>query len=361
MVNLKQDLQSISNYAGNRFDLVQAGGGNTSVKISATQMLVKASGINLSEVTEYQGYVEVDYFAIRQFLATEDFSDLDRYQRESAANDVMLNSRLASNGVPSIETFLHALLSTYTLHTHPISVNILTAKKTWKLDLSEVWPDAIFVPYHTPGIDLALAMSNEMNAYTTIYGQYPKVAFLQNHGLIVSSNDPEEVIQLTEQVTNMISEKIGLNLNRYQNVTSLQKLLSEQGFPNTSIIFCEDAIINRQLVLQAINPKSAPEFFSFCPDTFIYCGVHPVFLNNIDDHTSIQQYSSQYQDHPKVMVINNQVYFCANSLKKAQEAQELFKFHLLVSSHSHDQLERLNMSEVSYLANWDAEKFRQGV
>ena len=39
-----QNFINISKYAGERFDLIQAGGGNSSVKLDNGQMLIKASG-----------------------------------------------------------------------------------------------------------------------------------------------------------------------------------------------------------------------------------------------------------------------------------------------------------------------------
>ena len=42
----------MSKYAGMREDLVQAGGGNSSYKISQTEMAIKASGYQLSDLTE---------------------------------------------------------------------------------------------------------------------------------------------------------------------------------------------------------------------------------------------------------------------------------------------------------------------
>lgn len=357
MVTDKQCLQAISFYAGNRFDLVQAGGGNTSAKISDNEMLVKASGINLSEITEKTGYVSVNFQSIRQFLSGFDFTGLTKKEREEHANHAMQESKLSEKGRPSIETFLHALLSKHTLHTHPISINILTSQKNWKDQLKNIWPDAIFVPYHTPGIDLALAMSDEMNAYTAKNGHYPKVAFLQNHGLIISSDNPEEVIRLTEEVTQIAEDSLSINLTRYRNVSLLQETLSKIGINDTSMICNDDHVIQQGLAKENKESKIWP----FCPDTLIYCGVRPVYLDHAKDSNSIKKYMDAYQESPKVLILNGTVYFCAISLNKAKEAQDLFKFHLMVIEHSTENTQRLKLSEVAYLSNWDAEKFRQGV
>ena len=60
--NLYDDLiklKNLSKYCGERFDLVQAGGGNISVK-SYNLMFIKASGINLTNVDENNGYVTIN-------------------------------------------------------------------------------------------------------------------------------------------------------------------------------------------------------------------------------------------------------------------------------------------------------------
>ena len=51
MIEIKNFVE-ISKYAGERFDLVQASGGNSSVKITDTKMLIKASGFLLSDINE---------------------------------------------------------------------------------------------------------------------------------------------------------------------------------------------------------------------------------------------------------------------------------------------------------------------
>lgn len=357
MVTDKQDLQIISFYAGNRFDLVQAGGGNSSVKTSENEMLVKASGINLSEITSTSGFVSVNFKFIRHFLTSFDYANLSKKEREEHANTAMTNSKLSDSGRPSIETFLHALLSKHTLHTHPIAINILAAKKNWKEELSIIWPDAIFVPYHTPGIDLALAMADEMNAYTANNGHFPKVVFLQNHGLIISSDDPNEVIQLTESVTKSAEAYTNIDLARYRRVSELQKLMTSANAGSNSIICSDDEVISNLLNEEQQDTKIWP----FCPDTLIYCGVRPVFLKDDQDLISINKYIDLYKEPPKVLILDNTVYFCAKTLKKAKEAQDLFKFHLLVIDQSKDTTQRLKLGEIAYLSNWDAEKFRQGV
>lgn len=365
MVDFHLALASISSFAGNRFDLVQAGGGNSSVKLDDQQMLIKASGISLSEVKKDKGYVAVNYPLIRRSIADNNFTSNDRKEREAIANQLMSDSKISNQGKPSIETFLHALLNTYTLHSHPIAVNVLTAKANWQQELEAVWPDAACVPYHTPGIDLALALAEQIELYQAANDQLPKVIFLQNHGLIVSSSNFEEVEQITEQVCIAIEEHLKMNLQRYRNVSQLQKLFIQLGYgidkEEVNLLCNDDHLIQQCLNSEQTTDDQPIEVWPFCPDTLIYCGVKPVYLGSVSDTHRITEYIDQYQEYPKVLILNKQVYFCASSLKKAKDAQDLFKFHLIVRQHSTPDIQRLTMDEVAYLSNWDAEKYRQGV
>lgn len=350
-------LELISAYAGNRFDLVQAGGGNSSVKLDQTNMLIKASGISLSEVSSESGYVSVDYSSIRSNLASEEYSQLDKKQREKSAEQLMKESLCSSSGKPSIETFLHALLNTYTLHTHPITINIITASQDWQVILNELWPASVCVPYQTPGIDLALALVQQLDLYQAKYTQSPSIIFLQNHGLIVSASTHEEVIELTEAVTEKFEQYLGINLTRYRRTTQLQQLFNELGQSHIKCLCNDDQVISSTLSKE----DQAATIWPFCPDTLIYCGVHPVFMTSIEDKAALENYQKRFHDVPKILVVDHTVYFCAASLKKAKDTQDLFKFHLLVRQHSNDNIQRLTMDEVAYLSSWDAEKYRQGV
>ena len=55
-----KDFLKMSVYAGMREDLVQAGGGNSAYKLSDEKMAIKASGYQLADVTEQEGYAIVN-------------------------------------------------------------------------------------------------------------------------------------------------------------------------------------------------------------------------------------------------------------------------------------------------------------
>lgn len=349
----KQELERISNYAGIRFDLIQAGGGNSSVKIDNHTMLVKASGIVLSELNETSGYVAVNYKKIRDWFKTEDLQGLNRQAREQKGKDLTTAATVSETGKPSIETFLHALLNTYTLHTHPLSVNAVTARSDWIDILKEIFPDAVFVIYATPGIDLALELFSEIKNKSDL----PKIFFLQNHGLIVSCETYREVIDLTEQINATLNTLTGLDLDRYGAVTALQKTVAPY-WASLPVVYCSDDALIKELIS---TESKELELWPFCPDTLVYCGVSPVYMCSVEDSEPLNRFNEKYAEPAKVIVIRQQVYFLAATIKKAREAEELLKFHLLAVSANLGQVDRLPREEIAYLSNWDAEKYRQEI
>jgi len=73
----------ISQAVGNRIDLVQGGGGNTSAKLDDEKMAIKASGFRISQITSDSGYVVVNYKNIGDFYRGIDLSEDPNPEAES--------------------------------------------------------------------------------------------------------------------------------------------------------------------------------------------------------------------------------------------------------------------------------------
>ena len=117
-MNEIKNFVEISSYAGERYDLVQGAGGNSSVKLDNGEMLIKASGFLLSDVNKNVGYSRVftkqvvDIVKNREIINTN-----NKRQRESLTTQLLKESTIDKGNRPSIETLLHSLLLKYTLHT----------------------------------------------------------------------------------------------------------------------------------------------------------------------------------------------------------------------------------------------------
>jgi rhamnose utilization protein RhaD (predicted bifunctional aldolase and dehydrogenase) len=356
-MNEIEDLVKISKYAGERFDLVQAGGGNSSVKYDNDEMLIKASGFLLSDVNTNSGYSKVQTSKIANIVKNDKVLNCeDRRKRESLTSQLVKDATLDKKNRPSIETLLHSFLYKYTLHTHPVVVNMIVVKKNWKEILSKIFQDKdiAYVEYKTPGIELALALNNELNRFNMI----PNIIFLQNHGLIVTSNHKSEIKQLTEDVTIKIEKYLNIDMDRYKMTNSITYLLNNIEKSSNISYLSEDIYLNKQLNTNKELFFSTP----FCPDSLVYCGISCTQVNDLYDIQSLQNYKEKYYEVPKVIIYQDSLFFIALNIKKAKEMEEVFKFHIMVLEQNiKNDKNFLEVEELAYLSNWEAEQFRQKI
>ena len=122
-----QDLVKLCKHTGERFDLVQAGGGNVSMK-KDDNLYIKASGYHLSEIEAEKGIVSVKNSAVLKILQDREIWAKNRKEQETLVN-TKLSSLFSGSLRPSIELFMHSLFNAYTLHTHPLAVNAILCSK----------------------------------------------------------------------------------------------------------------------------------------------------------------------------------------------------------------------------------------
>lgn len=351
----QQDLVMISKYAGERFDLVQAGGGNSSVKLKNGDMLIKASGVALGVLDLDSGYVVVDTDLIKKIVSNDVIIlAKDKRQRESITAKLIQEATLSNNGRPSIEVILHGLLSKYTLHTHPVVVNMIVNKKDWKEQLKIVFSEEItLIDYYTPGIELGLALQKAIKYCNTP----PKIVFLQNHGLIISSDNAQEVIELTDYVTSKIEKYFGVDYSKFRLANKVSDLVNQVSSRHMLSYLSNDAdIVNNVIENQQIFNHTP-----FAPDVLVYCGFRILRLDNISDIASLRNYQDRYFELPKVIILQDNVYILADSIRKAKEIEELLRFHVVVVARQFEQTNFIQFEELAYLSNWEAEKYRQQI
>ena len=108
----------ISNEIGSDVAFVQAGGGNTSVKLSTKEMLIKSSGIYLKDMTPNSGFCNVNFPEIKKYHYNL-IDDEEKYSQK------LNESVIKGVGRPSMETGFHALIPhKYVIHSHPVYLNV---------------------------------------------------------------------------------------------------------------------------------------------------------------------------------------------------------------------------------------------
>ncbi|MFC1595736.1 class II aldolase/adducin family protein [Candidatus Margulisiibacteriota bacterium] len=357
MNNIEQ-LVKMSRYAGNRFDLVQSGVGNSSVKLENGEMLIKASGVRLSQVSRQSNIATVSLKKVRDILTNPKLLSLsDKKTKEKIALNLIGQAIKDNSPRPSIETIFHAMFeSRYVLHTHPIAVNLLVCRKNWRQVSSELFDSAVMcVDYKTPGVELAFEVKAELKKYEEKYGTRPTITFLQNHGLIINTDSFEEIIPMTEQVLGRLEDYFEIDTEKFKQVTKIADLINGAGETGYIAYLSQDQVINSLLPAHRHLFEQPPVF----PAKVELCGISVCEIQNITDQKVVQKYQQQYFEWPKVVIFKNKVFFLAVDLHKAREMESVFKAHLLTLLNiKQEELNYLEGAEVEYLKNWEVDKYR---
>ena len=327
ILNELDKFKKISKYCGERFDLVQAGGGNTSVKINDL-MFIKASGYNLTNIDENNGYTVINNKLLLEHINANVTKDVIEYN-------------FIGNKRGSIETFMHSILKKYTVHLHPIQINrILVSKKATEI-INEIYPNSLIIEYLTPGIKVCNKIKEKYNDENII--------FLLNHGIIVTSDDINQIYNLINDVLIKFESYQQINFDNYKHTNIISKTLNTVFNVSNVSYLCQDEVINKYFT-QNMDLFKHPISF---PDELIYCGVKYLFgLENIE------HYKSLYDEYPKIIIENGLIFINSHSLAKCKEIEDVLKSNLIILDSTIEK-NYLSVDEICFLNNWDAEKYRK--
>ncbi len=347
-MNEIKNLIKLSKYAGMREDIIQAGGGNTSVKINDETMFIKSSGYQLSEMKENVGYSKVNYKKIVDYFK-------NNLEIKRSDEKELLENTLIEGKRPSIETFLHSITGKYTLHTHPLLINVFTSRKNGMKELKSMFPDSLIIDYQTPGIFLAKEFFDKFSKLENL--QKANIVFLKNHGLIVSGKNMDEVIELHESILETLENKLKVNMRAYRNSTFLFKKL-EDFIENNIVYLCENSRIKNFIENNSIEDIN----YCFSPDSLIYCNKKILLLNKDDDMVEVVKNHILKYGNFNVVYFENELYIIAPNVKKAKEIESVLNFNLQVLElNKNDEMDFLTEEEQNFLLNWDSEKYRKNL
>ena len=109
---------------------------------------------------------------------------------------------------PSVEVGFHSFLKKNVIHSHSVYANVLSCSEEGRDAAQEIFAGSgirhLFLPYIDPGFELTLSIKEAVEEYERESGEIPNVLFLDNHGVIVHSDDADEAIEMHEKVNEMI-------------------------------------------------------------------------------------------------------------------------------------------------------------
>lgn len=322
MVELDR-LRKLSARVGSDPLLVQAAGGNTSLKDGGT-MWIKASGTWLKDAASRDIFVPLDHAAILAGLAQDDPAC------ESCT--AFVRSDLNGTGLrPSIETTVHALMpQRVVVHVHCVNTIAWAIRADAEQRLGEKLKDFdwAFIPYARPGLPLAGAISSRMRPGVN-------VLVLGNHGLVVAADTVEEAEALLDKVVAAVTRPVrsAAPVDR----AALQKLSA--GTPYKPAEMDEaHALATDPLALKR-GERSV-----FYPDHVVFLGVGV---------------ATSFDGNPPLVAIPGLGVLIREDAKPAIEPMGRCLADVMRRVEESDPLVALTDEDVDRLVNWDAEKYRQ--
>ena len=309
------ELIFLSKYFGQSVLNIQGPGGNISVKLDDF-IFIKSSGAVLGNLSYNEGYCLANNNKCLELL-------------DSGKELELKNSKIFGSKIPSMETFFHCFMKKYTVHVHFTLANIFfCSNKEFKLNNFPY--NYQIIKYIPPGLLLA----NEVyKKYTNDFDVY----FLENHGLIITSENLNIVINIYENIYNYFNNLLEHKFNNELNTFYINK---EYYFKRKKSLVVRSYNINYEIL----------EKIKYCfPDLAIFIETIGIFKNLDDFYESLE--------HFNIIIINKQVYLISENITKLYYLIELIDKYKVLADYCYDNLNSIN--DIKYLQNMEAEKFRK--
>jgi len=327
------ELIEISARIGRDLDLVQAGGGNTSVKEGET-LWVKASGKWLIHAAEDDMFLPVPMADISRQLIAED----EKFPEYKTISGIALR--------PSVETAVHAVLpQRVVIHVHSVRTIAWAARVNGMRGVTPLlaglnWS---WIPYTHPGIPLAIRIQQEAP-------KRPDVLILENHGLVVAADDCATAEGLLRKVERRLDGAI--RRAALADLEQLRKLTTSSEW--TIAEDCEAHAL-------AMLPKSCEIAAggTLFPDQCVYLGPGAAIVQARETlEEAAARYRERHAFEPVFLIVAGAGVVTKRNIKRA--ARELLVCLKRVIERMPDdaQAAYLPAEQVARLMNWDAEKYR---
>jgi len=230
------DYLDISSRLSMDSNLIQFKGGNISVK-SNGKIIVKTSGQKISETNLSSG-ISICEISKGKFQNEKQYSEYISRINTSEKN-------------PSLESGFHIKLNNkYVIHTHPIHLNAILCSNESRAIIKGMFKNMPyqFVEYKTPGVDLCNAIDPNPHGNN--------IFFLQNHGLIVGSNDKKSAMEITTKINERCKRWIGDHAEKF---IDLHRANKRPLFPD-AVMFKEMEEVNNIILYLMETSCLTPNF-----------------------------------------------------------------------------------------------------
>lgn len=332
-VQLLDSLVQVSARIGRDLDLVQAGGGNTSLKDQGT-LWIKASGKWLIHAAHDDMFLPVPLDDVARLLAAGE----ERFQEYRTRSGAMLR--------PSVETTMHAVLpQPVVIHVHSVRTIAWASQQDGRAGVGPLleglrWS---WIPYTHPGVPLARRIQEED-------ASRPEVLILENHGLVVAAEDCAGAEALLNEVEERLSSEA-----RPAPAPQLETLRSLVEGADWQI--AEDS----EAHALATDERSCAIASSgtLFPDQCVYLGPAAAVVNpGMTLGQAADAYRARYDFEPVFLLVAGVGAVTRRSLTRAGRDLLRCVKRVIERIPANAPVTYLAPVDVGRLMNWDAEKYR---
>ena len=293
-----------SRLLGQDSTLVLHGGGNTSVKISESNIVgnqeeilyVKGSGWDLE-------YIEAAGFSPVRMNHMLSLAKLDSLSDPQMVNELKTQLTNATSPAPSVETILHAILPfKYVDHTHADAVVTITNTLAGEDRIREIYGDrVVIIPYVMPGFDLAKDVARIFSEQST---DKTEGMILMNHGIFSFGGNAKEsydrMISLVNEAENYLVSNNAWDIDKSETNFSVKKIRNQVAELRQKISLTVGkpvlmSLTNSQLGLSFSNRKDVNEIATrgpLTPDHVIRTKRIPMIGRDVNKYN--EEYASYF-------------------------------------------------------------------
>ena len=360
-----ENLIAISRKYGADSRYVIAGGGNTSYK-TADKLWVKASGHALATIGE-DGFAVLDRNKLAP-MGTKTYS-ADPAEREAQVKEDLASACITRDRRPSVETSLHDCLDyAFVVHLHPTLVNGLMCSANAANVCDELFPEALYIEYTDPGYTLFKKVYDRLQAWKAAKGSQPQVIFLQNHGVFVGADTPEEIDAIYSRIIGTLESRVQALPEGESPVCDcvteflpvVRQVLSRGGRGLKTLQVTSNALTDWALE----NPGLVR--VPFTPDIIVYCKSEYLVLeaDAQEAEKQIEAYVERRGHTPKVLLVKGiGLVAVGDHAKNAGIVTEVFLDAIKVAWYaaSFGGAHGMEPSWIRFIDTWEVENYRRKV
>ncbi len=366
-------LVALSRKYGSDPDYVIAGGGNTSYKTDE-KLWVKASGFALSDITE-DGFAILDRSLLNE-MGEKLYSGNTAEREEEVKNDLAA-ACITKGRRPSVETSLHNCMShSFIVHTHPTLVNGVMCSRNAKSACRELFPEALYIEYTDPGYTLFKKVHDRIAEYRKHNGKEPSIIFLQNHGVFVGGETPEEIDGIYSDMMSRIGAKVTplpegdapIGEGVTEVVPALRAILSRGGRGLKTLKVTNSALITAMIENEAkfsmIEQPFSPDIIVYCKSEYLYIEEEETEAQIAKAEKKIEEYIARKGHCPKaIMVKGIGLVAVGDDAKNAGIITDVYTDAMKIAWYAQAFGGEHGMEPewISFIDNWEVENYRRKV